>query len=111
MHKVYNDIKNDYRRKALLKDLHDNDPVLKEVPEDTILEWYATIYNFAPRLSLDKNAVRELLQTFTRFGRVDLNTLQSIAKTEESMAKARSGETGWGEMLYNLTSGYGNPRA
>lgn len=61
------------------------------------MEWYATIVHFAPTVSLDKNAVREILQGFARFGRVDLQTLKLLADTEKSMASDNS--VPWGSVL------------
>ena len=72
--KVINKIKNDIRRKSLLEDLRLNDPLLRDIDKAQLMEWYATIVHFAPTVSLDKNAVREILQGFARFGRIDLQT-------------------------------------
>lgn len=79
--KVINKIKNDIRRKSLLEDLRLNDPLLRDI--DTV--------------SLDKNAVREILQGFARFGRVDLQTLKMLADTEKSMATENT--VPWGSVL------------
>lgn len=95
--KVINKIKNDIRRKSLLEDLHLNDPLLRDIDKAQLMEWYATIVHFAPTVSLDKNAVREILQGFARFGRVDLQTLKLLADTEKSMASDNS--VPWGSVL------------
>ena len=59
--------------------------VIKSAPKDEVLAYYATIYNTAPTVSLDKNAVRELLHNFIKFGRVDINTIKTLAETENKM--------------------------
>ena len=95
--KVINKIKNDIRRKSLLEDLRLNDPLLRDIDKAQLMEWYATIVHFAPTVSLDKNAVREILQGFARFGRVDLQTLKMLADTEKSMATENT--VPWGSIL------------
>ena len=102
MYKAYEKIKNDTVRKNLINDLHLNDPVLKNVPEEQLLEWYATIYHFAPKYSLDKTAVREVLQNFARFGRVDANTLKMLAETEKAMNSSDS--SSFGALLGNIAN-------
>lgn len=95
--KALNSIKNDIRRKSLLEDLYLNDPLLHEIDKAQLMEWYATIVHFAPTVSLDKNAVREVLHGFARFGRVDLQTLKMLADTEKSMTAGDS--VSWGSVL------------
>ena len=95
--KVINKIKNDIRRKSLLEDLRLNDPLLRDIDKAQLMEWYATIVHFAPTVSLDTNAVREILQGFARFGRVDLQTLKMLADTEKSMATENT--VPWGSVL------------
>lgn len=95
--KVINKIKNDIRRKSLLEDLRLNDPLLRDIDKAQLMEWYATIVHFAPTVSLDKNAVREILQGFAHFGRVDLQTLKMLADTEKSMATENT--VPWGSVL------------
>lgn len=102
LHKAYKAIQNDAQRKTLLNDLHLNDPVLRQVPEEQLLEWYATIYHFAPKFSLDKSAVREVLQNFARFGRVDVNTLKMLADTEKATQQAIAAGKSWGSILGEL---------
>lgn len=95
--KVINKIKNDIRRKSLLEDLHLNDPLLHEIDKAQLMEWYATIVHFAPTVSLDKNAVREVMHGFARFGRVDLQTLKMLADTEKNMSTEST--IPWGSVL------------
>ena len=98
--KALNSIKNDIRRKSLLEDLYLNDPLLHEIDKAQLMEWYATIVHFAPTVSLDKNAVREVMHGFARFGRVDLQTLKMLADTEKSMTAGDS--VSWGSVLKML---------
>ena len=102
VNKLINKINNDAQRKNIIMDLHLNDPVLKNIPEEQLLEWYATIYHFAPKFSLDKTSVREVLQNFARFGRVDVNTLKMLADTEKSMQQGSSYGTPWSSVLGDL---------
>jgi lipoate-protein ligase A len=99
LHKAYANVQNDVRRKNLFNDLRLNDPVLSQVPEEQLLEWYATIYHFAPKFSLDKSAVREVLQNFARFGRVDANTLKMLADTEKATQQADAAGKSWGALF------------
>jgi hypothetical protein len=82
---AYSRIQNDVRRKAMIEDLILNDMIIKEAPREQVLEWYATIYNIAPKVSAEKPAVRELLQHFVKFGRIDLQTLKTLAETESKL--------------------------
>ena len=96
-------IQNDATRKNLLNDLHLNDPLLKEIPKDQLLEWYATIYHFAPKFSLDRGAVKETLEQFARFGRVDVNTLKMLADTEKATQQAAAAGKSWGDLFEGLS--------
>ena len=82
---LYAKISNDVRRKALIEDLRLNDPMLRKVDPAQLMEWYATIYHFSPKASLDKSAVRELLRSFVTFGKVDLQTLKLLTETEKNL--------------------------
>ena len=83
-----NALKRDQRRIMLISELHRNDPMLKDVDLEQLMTWYATIIHYAPKMSLDKNTVRELLQNFVRFGRIDVNTLKTLAETEKALMQA-----------------------
>lgn len=83
---IYTKISNDLSRKRIIEDLSLNDPVLKSVPKKTLMEWYATMYAYAPTLTTDKQTVKEVLTNFARFGKIDLNTLKMLADTEKSLA-------------------------
>ena len=87
--KIKTKIQNEPRRKAIVEDLASNDPIIKEADKDQVLQYYATIYNIAPTVSLDKNAVREILQGFVRFGRVDVQTLKTLAETERLIHQSK----------------------
>lgn len=102
IYKKVKEIKNDVVRKNLIDDLRRTDPVLSEIPEEQLLEWYATIVHFAPKFSLDKSAVREVLQGFARFGRVDVNTLKMIADTEKATQQAADYTKSWGSVLTDI---------
>lgn len=93
---LYDKINNDVTRKAILEDLSLNDPILKNIPKPQLLEWYATIYKFSPRASSDKTAVREILQSFAKFGKVDMQTLKLLSDIEENM---RPKNDTWGNVL------------
>lgn len=80
-------IKNDTRRKALIDDLMMYDPVIKDADKTTVLEYYATIVDVAPSVSLNKHVVKELLQTFIKFGRIDISTIKMLAETDDKVQK------------------------
>ena len=88
---IIDKIMNDNRRKALLEDLMMTDPIIKDADEDKVKEYYATIHHMAPKLSADKNVVRELLQNFIKFGRVDIQSIKSLADTQKSMQQGAVG--------------------
>lgn len=102
LYKKVKEIKNDVVRKNLIDDLRRTDPLLSSVSEEQLLEWYATIVHFAPKFSLDKSAVREVLQGFARFGRVDVNTLKMIADTEKAVQQASSSSSSWGSLITDV---------
>ena len=87
-------LQNDTRRKAIIEDLCNTDPILKGADKKEILTYYATIYNMAPLVSLDKPTVRELLQNFIKFGRVDMQTIKTLTETEKN--RAQNGRTDMG---------------
>lgn len=86
---IFRKIDNDTRCKALIEDLATNDPVLKEVDRDQLKEWYATMYYYAPTMSTDKATVKEILQGFARFGKIDIKTLQLLTDTEDKLSKMK----------------------
>lgn len=85
VYKMVSKLHNDTVRKAIIQDLMDTDPVIKEVDRDKVLGWYETIYRVAPDLSKEKDLVRELLRNFATFGNVDLRTIKELADTQKSL--------------------------
>lgn len=107
MNLIYNTVKsfrNDAQRRNLIEDLYRSDPVLSQLDHDQVVEWYAAIVHFAPHFSLDKAAVKEVLENFARFGRVDVNTLKMLAETEKATAGAQkdSGTSNWQSSILNV---------
>lgn len=82
---IINKIQNDVRRKEIIEDLAAHDPVLSKVDKDQLKEWYATMYYYAPSMTVDKNTVREVLTGFARFGKIDIQTLKMLAETERTL--------------------------
>ena len=92
-------IQNNTRKKALIEDLMMTDPIIKNADKSEVLQYYAVIDSMSPSLALEKPAVKELLQTFVRFGRVDINTLKMLAETEKN--KVQSKNTDMAENVLN----------
>jgi len=90
-------VRADINKKALIEDMMVNDPILKQEDPAKVLDYYATINTFAPHVAKDKNAVRELITSFIRFGRVDMPTIEMLTKTEKNMA----GIDGSASMLFS----------
>lgn len=80
-----NKIQNDTRRKAIIEDLMLTDPILKDAPKDQVLSFYATLNNVAPSIAVDKNAVREMLQHWVKFGTVDIAQIKMLAETQKTI--------------------------
>lgn len=106
LRKAYNAITQDFKRKAIIEDLRRTDPMLRNVSDEQLMEWYATIYHFAPKFSLDKAAVREVLDNFARFGKVDVNTLKMLSETEKASEQAKSEGTSWGSALTSAATNF-----
>lgn len=83
-------LQNDTRRKALIDDLITNDPILKSAGKQQVMEFYLTIMQVAPSISLDRNIVKELLQNFVKFGRIDINTIKTLAEIEKTHSQTTS---------------------
>ena len=90
---IINKIQNNSKRKMLLEDLMMHDMIIKSAPKEKVLQYYATIMNVAPTLSEDKEVVRELLQNFIKFDRIDINTITSLTKAEKEMQDRKSSIT------------------
>lgn len=95
---LYNRIRNDIQRKAIIEDLSLNDPILKKVDKAQLLEWYASIYNASPKVSADKAAVRELLRNFAAYGKVDIQTIKLLSETEKNLSPKPSAPS-WYSLL------------
>ena len=87
--KAIRSIMNNTRKKALIEDLMISDPVIKNADKEQVLEYYALIDHIAPAIALEKPIVRELLQTFVRFGRVDMNSLKLLTETQKNYSAAK----------------------
>lgn len=105
LYRIIDSFRSDAQRRNLIEDLYKTDPVLSQLDHDQVIEWYAAIVHFAPHFSLDKAAVKEVLENFARFGRVDVNTLKMLAETEKATSNARkdSGSSGWQDTLMNVS--------
>jgi len=89
MSKIIQNIMNDHKRKAMLEDLIMNDAFIKQADPERVKEFYATIHYMAPKLSGDKNVVKELLQNFIKFDRVDISSIKALADTQKSMSQGQ----------------------
>jgi hypothetical protein len=96
MKKVIDGILNDRSRWGMLEDLMMNDGIISKAEPQRVKEFYATIHHLAPSISGDKNVVRELLQNFVKFDRVDINSVKALADTQKSFT---SGQKGLGEKI------------
>jgi hypothetical protein len=86
--KAFDKAMTDIKRKAMLEDLIMNDPIIRRADRDKVKQFYATIHSIAPKISGDKSVVKELLQNFIRFDRVDLNSVKTLADTQKSIVQA-----------------------
>ncbi len=89
--KAVRGIQNNIRKKAIIEDLMMTDPVIKNADKAEVLQYYAMIDHISPKLSLEKPIVKELLQNFIRFGRVDINTVKMLAETESRANRDEGG--------------------
>lgn len=92
---------NDHAAKAMLEDLILTDPILKQADPERVKEFYATICYMAPKLKADKNIVRELLQNFVKFDRVDMASIKALADTQGVMSKGDK------DMVGNIMKAFG----
>lgn len=81
-------------KQALIEDLMRNDPVISDEEPDTVLSYYATINTLAPDIAKDKNAVRELLQNFIKFGRIDMQSIKTLAEIQGKLHASGINPTG-----------------
>lgn len=99
LNKLKRKIQNDTRRKALIEDLAKNDPIISQEDKEKVLEYYATIYNMAPDVSLDKTATRQVLQGFIRFGGVDVNTIKMLSETQRNISQSKDKGSALGSLF------------
>ncbi|MCB5270506.1 MAG: hypothetical protein LHW56_01520 [Candidatus Cloacimonetes bacterium] len=83
-------LRNSIRHKAILEDLIATDPIIKQAPREQVVEAYATIYHLAPRVALEKQLVREILQHVVKFGRMDMQTVKMLTDTEKTVKDIHS---------------------
>lgn len=79
-------------RQAIFEALKQEDSVLANADDTTIMEAYHTMARFAPTLSTDKNAVKSFLrEAVMSGGGVNYNTIKLLTDAENSLMKQRSG--------------------
>lgn len=78
------------RRQEILKTLHKEDELIKELPKQRALEAYHSMTKVAPTISLDKNAVKSFLReiAISPEGGINWNTLKGLAEAESSVNRA-----------------------
>ena len=72
---------------AMVEDLMLTDPIIKQADPQRVKEFYTTIDYMAPAISKDKNVVKELLQNFIKFDRVDMPSIKALADTQKSLTQ------------------------
>lgn len=79
-------------RQAIFNALKQEDSVLADADDTTILEAYHTMARFAPTLSTDKNAVKSFLrEAVMSGGGVNYNTIKLLTDAENSLMKQQYG--------------------
>ncbi len=89
---TYDAIKRDQKAKQVFETLS-HDPMLSKVDPGTLAEWFAAIYHYSPTAASDKATAKELMHQFATFGKVDLQTLKTLADLEDKSVSARKGRT------------------
>lgn len=80
-------------RQAIFNSLKQEDPILSQADNKTLLEAYHTMAKVAPTLSTDKNAVKSFLtQAVVSGGGLDYQTIKGIADAEAAVARAKMGK-------------------
>ena len=92
---AYDAIRNNYKAKQVFESVA-NDPRLSKVDKGTLLEWFAAIYHYSPTAATDKATVKELLQQFATFGKVDLQTLKTLSEIEDKATGSRKNRYDFG---------------
>jgi len=79
-------IGNESARTAILQQLRQEDPVLRDADDKELMEAYHTMTRFAPTLSTDKNAVRSFLRQAAISGTgLDFMTIKLLADSERAV--------------------------
>ena len=100
---TYDSIKRDSKAKQVFESLS-HDPMLSKIDSGTLAEWFAAIYHYSPTAASDKATAKELLHQFATFGKVDIQTLKTLAEIEEKSTSARKDSTSIGGFGKDLTS-------
>ncbi len=84
---TYDSIRRDNKAKQVFESLS-NDPQLSRIDKGTLAEWFAAIYHYSPTAASDKATAKELMHQFAMFGKVDLQTLKTLAEIEEKRSSS-----------------------
>ena len=84
---TYNAIKQDNKARQVFEMLT-RDPQLSRIDPGTLAEWFAAIYHYSPTAATDRATAKELMHQFATFGKVDLQTLKTLAEIEEKRTSA-----------------------
>lgn len=84
---TYDSIRRDNKAKQVFESLS-NDPQLTKIDKGTLAEWFAAIYHYSPTAATDKATAKELMHQFAMFGKVDIQTLKTLAEIEEKRTGA-----------------------
>lgn len=85
-------------QQQVITKLLNTDPILKNADRESVLSYYKTICNMAPKVSQDENVVKDLLHNFVKFGRIDLQSLKLLTDTEKAYSDTAKNTN----MLYAL---------
>ncbi len=80
-------IQNNSKRTILINDLLRTNAIIKGGDKQRIMGWYATLVQVAPRSALDKTVVTEVLEGAVRFNKLDVATINMLAKMENEIVK------------------------
>ena len=99
---TYDAIRRNQKAKQVFESVS-NDPQLAKIDKGTLLEWYASIYHYSPTAATDKSTVKELLKQFATFGKVDLQTLKTLAEMEDKSTSAKKNNSAFGGVDTHLS--------
>ena len=92
---TFDAIKRDSKAKQVFESLS-HDPMLSKIDSGTLAEWFAAIYHYSPTAASDKATAKELMHQFSTFGKVDIQTLKTLAEIEEKSSSAMKDRTNLG---------------